>query len=212
MESQTFTGVAASSSAQWQGNRGRMTEEIYGRWKAGWAIDLHTVSSIPLADGRFDNTYTDTGKALNQLKYHSSYSQIEPLAKTTVEFLRTRMVTPYLDVIISVPPSFSRPVQPVQEIAKKIGQSLGLPHDLDYLIKNRPTDQLKGVTDQAEREKIIAGAFNVADLRYKDRKILLFDDLYRSGTTLNEITNVLYSEGQVQNVYVVTVTKTRVKR
>ena len=122
------------------------------------------------------------------------------------------MVAPYLDAIISVPPSFSRQVQPVQEIAKNISQSLGIPHDLEYLIKTRPTDQLKEVTDQSEREKIISGAFNVADLRYKNRKILLFDDLYRSGTTLNEITNVLYNEGQVQNVYVVTLTKTRVNR
>ncbi|WP_257294222.1 ComF family protein [Endozoicomonas sp. YOMI1] len=189
-----------------------MSYEIHGNWKAGWAIDLHTVSSIPLPDGGFDTTYTDTGKALNQLKYHSDYSQIEPLAKTAVEFLRTRVVTPYLNAIISVPPSFSRELQPVQEIAKKISEALGIPHDLDYLIKTRPTDQLKGVTDQAEREKIIAGAFKVDDLRYKNGKILLFDDLFRSGTTLNEITKVLYNEGQVQNVYVVTLTKTRVNR
>lgn len=189
-----------------------MPYEIHGNWKAGWAIDLHTVSSIPLPDGGFDTTYTNIGKALNQFKYHSDYSQIEPLANTSVEFLRTRMVTPYLNAIISVPPSFSRQIQPVQAIAKKISESLSIPHDLDYLIKIRPTDQLKGVTDQTQRKKIISGAFKVADLRYKNRKILLFDDLFRSGTTLNEITKVLYNEGQVQNVYVVTLTKTRVKR
>jgi len=189
-----------------------MTYEIQGGWKAGWSIDLHTVSSIPLPDGGFDTTYTTTGKALNQLKYHSDSSQIELLAKIAVEFLRTRMVTPYLNAIISVPPSFSRQLQPVQEIAKKISESLGIPHDLEYLIKTRPTNQLKGVTDQKEREKIISGAFKVADLRYKNRKILLFDDLFRSGTTLNEITKIFYNDGQVQNVYVVTLTKTRVNR
>ena len=167
---------------------------------------------FPLSDGEFDTTYTDTGKALYQLKYHSDYSQIDFLAKIAIDFLRTRKVTPYLNAIISVPPSFSRQLQPVQEIAKNISASLGISHDLEYLIKTRPTDQLKGVTDQAEREKIISGAFKVADLRYSNKKILLFDDLFRSGTTLNEICNVLYNEGQVQNVYVITLTKTRVNR
>ena len=44
------------------------------------------------------------------------------------------------------------------------------------------------------------------------KKILLIDDLFRSGSTLNEIASVLYQNAGVQNVYVVTLTKTRVNR
>ena len=43
----------------------------------------------------------------------------------------------------------------------------------------------------------------------RGKKVLLFDDLYRSGSTLNEITNTLYEEGGVSDVYVLTITKTR---
>ena len=39
----------------------------------------------------------------------------------------------------------------------------------------------------------------------------MFDDIYESGETLKEISRVLHKEGGVQNVYVLTVTKTRTK-
>lgn len=48
--------------------------------------------------------------------------------------------------------------------------------------------------------------------KYKNKKVLIIDDLYRSGTTLMELTHLLYDEAQVQNVYVVTLTKTRSNR
>lgn len=44
------------------------------------------------------------------------------------------------------------------------------------------------------------------------KKVLLIDDLFRSGSTLNEIASVLYKDAGVQNVYVVTLTKTRVNK
>ncbi|WP_337738617.1 ComF family protein [Agrobacterium vitis] len=41
------------------------------------------------------------------------------------------------------------------------------------------------------------------------KNILLFDDVFRSGTTLNEITKVLLEQGQASSVRVLTITKTR---
>ena len=79
-------------------------------------------------------------------------------------------------------------------------------------IKRKKTEQLKDITDPIEREEILKNSFGVKDLRYKDSKVLLFDDLYRSGATLREITKVLYENGRVQNVYVLTLTKTRTRR
>ena len=55
-------------------------------------------------------------------------------------------------------------------------------------------------------------AFGVIDNRYEGKNVLLFDDLYRSGTTLKELTSVLYKYGKVKNVYIITMTKTRVNR
>jgi predicted amidophosphoribosyltransferase len=41
------------------------------------------------------------------------------------------------------------------------------------------------------------------------RSILLLDDLYRSGATLNVISRLLQQDGKVKSVYVVTMTMTR---
>jgi len=185
---------------------------IKGNWKAGWALDLHTIKSIPLGDGKFDTTYTETGKALNELKYHQNYTQIERLANEVVVFLRTRLVLPYINVIIPTPPSKDRDIQPVEEIAKLVSQSLNIPIDTNYIVKTKNTNELKGVDDPLEREKLLTDAFSLQDLRYQNKKILLFDDLFRSGSTLKELTKTLYYNGKVNNVYIVTLTKTRSKR
>jgi len=41
------------------------------------------------------------------------------------------------------------------------------------------------------------------------RAVLLFDDLYRSGATLNAVTRVLLEQGEARNVYALTLTMTR---
>jgi len=185
---------------------------IEGNWKIGWALDIHTVKSIPLGDGKFDTTHTEIGKALYELKYHKNYNQIERLANEVIKFLRTRKVLPYLSVIIPVPPSKERNVQPVIAIAEIVSKELNIPIDPNYIIKNKNTSELKSIEDPAEREKILLDAFDVQDLIYQNKKVLLFDDLFRSGSTLKEITKTLYTKGKVQDVYVVTLTKTRSKK
>lgn len=42
--------------------------------------------------------------------------------------------------------------------------------------------------------------------------MLLFDDLYRSGATMNEITALPYDQGKAAEVYALTITRTRSNR
>lgn len=187
--------------------------KLEGNWKAGWALDLHTISSVKNANGGFDNTYTDIGYALNQLKYHHSTEKLNYLGNQLVKFMNTRMVTPYLDVILPVPPSNQRDIQPVYEIASLLAKGVDKKIDFNFLLKNRSTSQLKSMQDPQERERELSGVFSLRNpTLYQGKKILLVDDLYRSGSTLKEITRVLYEQGKVSNVYVVTLTKTRVNR
>ena len=37
-------------------------QKLTGNWRAGWSLDLHTVSSQLLPDGTFDTKYTEIGK------------------------------------------------------------------------------------------------------------------------------------------------------
>ena len=118
--------------------------KLAGNWKAGWAIDLHTLRSVPLGDGSFDTTYTKIGRALSLLKYQSDFSQLPIIVELAVEFLRTRFVTPYLNVILPVPPTnVKRTRQPVFEIAKKIGETLNIIVDFKLHNQNKRNGSIK---------------------------------------------------------------------
>jgi len=53
---------------------------------------------------------------------------------------------------------------------------------------------------------------DVAKREVEGRNILLLKDLYRSGATLNAITQVLRNKGKAKEVYVFTLTMTRRRR
>lgn len=77
------------------------------------------------------------------------------------------------------------------------------------LKKSRETPQLKNVYDLDERLKLLEGAFQVDENKIKGKHVLLFDDLFRSGATMNVITSALYDQGKAKDVVAFTVTKTR---
>ena len=121
-----------------------------------------------------------------------------------------------IDAIIPVPPSTKeRFIDPVQEIAKKLYQYTEInigKIDTGYLKKTKDTPPLKNIDDLIEREAHLKDAFDVRDDRYKDKSILVFDDIYRSGQTLTEITRTLYNKGNIKEVYVLVLTKTTYKK
>lgn len=55
-------------------------------------------------------------------------------------------------------------------------------------------------------------AITIKDKKYKGKNILLFDDLFRSGDTLNVVAKKLTFEGEVNGIKALCVTKTRTKK
>ncbi len=53
---------------------------------------------------------------------------------------------------------------------------------------------------------------DVAKREIEGRNILLFDELYQSGATLNAITQALKNKGKAKEVYALTLTITRRRR
>ena len=186
---------------------------LRGNWAAGWALDLHTFRSTALENGTFDTQRTEIGEALYRLKYRSDRSQVEPIAHAAADFLQKQPFFRGLVAIIPVPPSEeNRPFQPVSELALAIARKLDLAVPFGHLIKVRQTKALKDTEDRRSRKKELSGAFRVKDTRFAGKWVLLFDDLFRSGQTLNEIAFVLLTQGKVSGVFVLTVTNTRTKR
>jgi len=76
-------------------------------------------------------------------------------------------------------------------------------------VKVKQTPQLKNVFDFKERVVALADAFTVEKAKIRGKRVLLFDDLFRSGATMNTITECLTTDGGAQVVYALTLTRTR---
>jgi predicted amidophosphoribosyltransferase len=191
-------------------------QKLSGDWKEGFALDFHTLRSDYIGDDEFGHPQFDTirsevGELLYRLKYRSDKSVLKVLVNTAAEFVERRKWA--FEVVISVPPSRpGRVFQPVPLLAKGIGQYFGVPTCLDCVVKVKDTPELKSVYDFSERMDILKDAYTVAKPDTSGRKVLLVDDLFRSGATLKAITQSLLAKGGADRVYVVTFTKTRSNR
>ncbi len=191
-------------------------KQIKGNWTSGYALDLHTLSSEFIGYNeygheQFDNEYSDMGELLNRLKYKSDKSVISIIVDISVEFLKSKNWS--LDLIIPVPPSReARAFQPVISIAKDISKFTSIKLCTDCVVKVKRTQELKNIYEYNKRIEILKDAYTVVKREVEGRNILLFDDLYRSGATLNTITRELKEKGKVKEVYALTLTVTRRRR
>jgi predicted amidophosphoribosyltransferase len=186
---------------------------IVGRWHEGFALDYHIISSIYIGDdefghGRFDTRRSELGELLYRLKYKSETSVADEIARTAAEFVRERKWP--VDILVPIPPTRTgRAQQPVLLVARVLGEGLGLSVVVSAVTKTRDTPQLKDVFDYNERLSLLKGAFAVSPSEVRGRKILLFDDLYRSGATMNAVASALCDEGGAAEVYALALTRTR---
>ena len=63
-------------------------QEIHGNWRAGWALDLHTLSSRPLPGGGYDTERTEFGEWVFQLKYRHDRTKLQPIAEVASKFVK----------------------------------------------------------------------------------------------------------------------------
>jgi predicted amidophosphoribosyltransferase len=189
-----------------------MTIDINGNWRKGLAFDVHTLSSTYLGvdeygHNHWDSTRSEMGELVYQLKYRDRKANVEKivdLISKKIKGLET------FDAIIPIPPSNRhRATQPVIEIAKELGRRKRV-KVLDILEKESTDKEIKNVDDPKERKALLKKAMKLSDDHdISGKKVLLFDDLYRSGVTLEVATDLLYRKAKVDTVCVLTLTKTR---
>lgn len=188
-----------------------MVYKLIGNWKKGVAFDLHTLESTYLGDDafghpHFDNQRSEMGELLYQLKYKQDKSAVNGIVKLLDKIGGVEK----FDYIIPVPPTDkNRPYQPVELVASAISEHRGVKLLKNYLVNNGG-QQLKNITDPLARDELLHKALEiVGKTSIKNKDILLFDDLYRSGSTLKVATDLLYNKGKARKVCVLTLTKTR---
>jgi competence protein ComFC len=78
----------------------------------------------------------------------------------------------------------------------------------DSLKKTKATQQMKDVGDFGARVAALEAAF-ASDKALEGKAVLLFDDLFQSGATMNVAARALKGQGQVKSVYALALTRTR---
>jgi len=148
------------------------------------------------------------GELVYQLKYRGDKTVIPKI----VELLDSIGGIEKFDYLIPIPATKKRAVQPVEVIAEALGQRRGVPVLPNYL-RNDGDEELKGITDPVARNELLEKSIKIQGSEdISGKKVLLVDDLFRSGATLTIATSLLYKEAKAEAVSVLTMTRTRSNR
>jgi ComF family protein len=92
-------------------------------------------------------------------------------------------------------------------LARQVSRACGIPADPFVLLRCRETPPQTQLTEEGRR-KNMRGAFVVnPEISIKGKSILLIDDVYTSGATVNECSRTL-RRGGAREVYVLTLART----
>jgi predicted amidophosphoribosyltransferase len=173
---------------------------LKGPWLAGWALDYHSryVGS--------DFVRSVVGDIVYRYKYKGEHSLVTEIAYRLTDFIDKHPDLQKPDTIIPIPPSTSRAFDPVTQLAQAVASHLDIPAEINTLVKTRPTRPQKELNSLAAKQSNVSGAFCLCG-SVTGKHLLLLDDLYDSGATLNEASRTL-AQGRPASIVVLTLTKT----
>lgn len=186
-------------------------KQIDGNWELGLAMDKHSIRSVPVGYDewghmRFETERTEVGESLFQLKYRDDWSQVEPLAQC----LADNAFPQFSNVGFIVPMAASNPRarQPVTEIAQELAKLVGKPCFDDLLLKAPGGTSLKNLNTKEEKIAALGNSFSVYDSIENDGcwNVLIIDDLYHTGASMEAACAVLNDYTKVRNIYVAALT------
>lgn len=187
-------------------------QAIQGPWDLGYSLDKHTLNSVYTGDNEyghptFDTTRSDSGEALYQLKYKNQHQYAAILGEQLFVSLSRAFSTASL--IAPMPPSRQRVSQPVTEIAKRLASCMDIPCMENLLYKKHVTAPIKDLGDRAQKVQTLKEAFAINDVLGNDGvyDVLIIDDLFDSGSSLEAATYTLRGYAKVRNVFAATITR-----
>jgi len=193
-------------------------QPLFGHWKEGFALDIHTLSTNVLEEDasgkviKWNQSYSSIGEHLYRYKYWKEGWHLYPIASAIVAFLKEKDHIWEIDSIIPIPNSSENSLDPVKELTLLVGRKMSIAVELKALHKIKKTSQLKRIFSPEERAEILQDTFAADPAKIIGKNILLLDDVYRSGATLQAVCQAINQAAIPKNLYVLTVTKTRVNR
>ncbi|HGM5958358.1 ComF family protein [Stenotrophomonas maltophilia] len=188
--------------------------QLDGSWDLGYALHKHTLSSVYLGEDeyghpRFDNTRSEPGEALYQLKYRGDWNQITPLAAQIHASLLPLFGK--IDLIVPMPASTTRARQPVDELAAELGKITKIPVFNNLVLKTaapQGAPQLKNLHGREEKDAALLGRFSINPCITNEGRwdALLLDDLFDTGATMDAVCTALRTYNKINRVYAAAIT------
>ena len=152
-------------------------------------------------------------EAVHLMKYEKKQVISKHLIQLLQAHLPEDLASTGYDFLLPIPLHTNRLRQrgfnQAEQIAQGIAQVWGVPLRTDILFRIRDTVPLSSLESHEERRQNIAGAFEVRSQdSIQSQKILLIDDIFTTGTTINEALKVL-QVAKPDCVDVLTLTRTR---
>lgn len=146
--------------------------------------------------GVFDGALRE---AIHALKYRSYEAVAEPLAEIMARAFAGTGLARYADVLVPIPIHASRLLEHgfnhSELLAHLLSRRIGVPVEPDVLRKVRKTAQQVDLPRE-ERALNIQGSFAAERSdRIAGKRVLLIDDVFTTGSTLNEAAHVLIAAG-----------------
>ena len=140
----------------------------------------------------------DIKRAIYNFKYNDKQHMYKLFGKLMIESIIENDLE-YLDVVVPIPlhkdRERKRGFNQAELIARYISVHLKLELDTKNLTRETHT-KAQNKLDSSQRRRNISGAFNLKDKQaFLSKKVLLIDDIYTTGSTVDECSRLLLEHG-----------------
>lgn len=182
----------------------------------------NTIEPVPLP-GKFDwgmalgyykeeetEKRTTLGEFLCRFKYYQDEKCGRKLSEYLNNFLENNPLDYKIDITTIVPVTLTgRICRPMEFILSHSGCKVPGEFVPELLKRKKIRGQAKDIHYAWRKRELVRGMFKVNEnYNIPDKNILIFDDIYDSGATLNECTRILKNAG-ANDVFVITLVLTR---
>ncbi|MBM3153230.1 MAG: hypothetical protein FJZ96_13675, partial [Chloroflexi bacterium] len=160
---------------------------LAGPWRCGWSLGFHS----HFAGSEW--TRSGIGELAFRLKYQGDLSTLPSLVEQALALVTEQPDLIRVDAVLPVPPSKVRETDPVQAFCGALSDKIKIPMQTT-LAKTRQTQAQKELKTLAQKRANVAGAFTIKG-NITGKRVLVVDDLFDSGATLEEVARLLLKKG-----------------